>query len=66
MAAGNEEEMVTVFVDGVASLGMHNGVARVQFFKLGSDGKAVPALELLVPVNQLRGVIDGLGKVAPR
>lgn len=64
--AASSDSPTLVFVDGIASLGVHNGVTRIQFFKLGGDGKAVPALELLLPVTQLRGVVDGLSKSVPR
>ena len=52
------------FVDGIRSIGVHNGVARIQFFKLDPDGKAQSALELLLPSNQVKGVLDGLAKSA--
>lgn len=53
-----------VFVDGIQALGVHNGVARVLMMRLGSDGKPMPALELLIPAAVIRSVIEGLGKVA--
>ena len=50
----------TFFVDGIQSAGVHNGVVRIQLFKLGANGKAEPTVELQLPVNQLKGVVEGL------
>jgi len=52
----------TFLVDGVSALGVHNGVARVQFMKLNVDGKPETALELAVPVPQLKAIVEAFTK----
>jgi hypothetical protein len=47
-------------VDGISSLGIHNGVVRIQFMRLDPDGRAVPAVEINVPVSQMRSLADTL------
>lgn len=51
-----------VFVDGIQAVGVHNGVARVMMMRLGSDGKPLPALELLMPIAIMKSVIEGFTK----
>jgi hypothetical protein len=53
-------------VDSISSLGIHNGVVRIQFMRLTPEGKAVPAVELNVPISQLRSLVETLSKAAPR
>ena len=56
-------ELNVVAVDGIQTVGVHNGIARVQFMRLGADGKPVPAIELLIPVNQVSAIAQGLSKI---
>jgi len=58
------QDTQAVIVDGIQTVGVHNGVARVQFMRLGADGKPVPAVELLIPVNQISAIVQGLSKTA--
>ncbi|OGA74822.1 MAG: hypothetical protein A3G81_16865 [Betaproteobacteria bacterium RIFCSPLOWO2_12_FULL_65_14] len=58
------DENLSIIVDGIQTVGVHNGVARVKFIRLGADGKPVPAVELLIPVAQLNAIVQGLGKIA--
>ena len=53
-----------LLVDGVRSIGVHNGVVRVQFFKLGADGKAIDSTVLHIPATQVRTIVEGLVKEA--
>ena len=53
----------SIAVDGIQTAGVHNGIARIQFMRLGADGKPIPVLELLVPVSQLAAIAQGLGKL---
>jgi hypothetical protein len=50
-------------VDGVSAVAVHNGVARVQFMKIGVDGKATDSHELLVPLSAVKSVMDALRKL---
>jgi hypothetical protein len=51
-------------VDAISALGIHNGVVRIQFMRLNVDGKAVPTVELHLPVSQLKALSDTLTKTA--
>lgn len=51
-------------VDGVSALAIHNGVARIQFMKLGRDGQPEPSIELCVPVVQLKSLIEVFTKAS--
>jgi hypothetical protein len=55
--------MDSILVDAIQTAGVHNGVARVRFMRLGADGKPVPVVELLIPVTQLGAIVQGLGKI---
>ena len=60
----NNDKSTPVFtVDGIESAGVHNGLARVLFMRLGSDGKPLPAVELNIPVNLIKSISQGIGNV---
>lgn len=54
---------INILVDGVTAIGVHNGVARIQFMHLGADNKPVPCVELNVPLPALKSVIEALRKI---
>lgn len=60
----SSEDSNVVIVDGIQTVGVHNGIARVQFMRLGADGKPTPAVELLIPVNQVNAIVQGLSKAS--
>jgi hypothetical protein len=49
-------------VDGVSSIALHNGVARIQFMRLNVEGKAEPVCELAVPGPQVRSIMEAFAK----
>lgn len=49
-------------IDGISSIAIHNGVARIQFMCLGLDGEPMPKVQLHVPVNSIKMVIKALRK----
>jgi hypothetical protein len=51
------------FCGCIASIGVHNGVVRIAFFRLLPDGRTEIVLELQIPQNQVRSLIEGLNKV---
>jgi len=53
---------ITILVDGISAIGVHNGVVRIQFFKLTPSGKAEDVLELQIPENQVKNILDGITK----
>jgi|TARA_R110001583_G_scaffold195427_1_gene373256 hypothetical protein len=50
-------------VDGIQSVAIHNGVARIVFMRLDTNGKPLPTVELNVPMNQMSSITQALGKV---
>ena len=58
----NASEVPTILADGVNALAVHNGVARVQFMRLGIDGRPLPVAELHVPVSALKSIMEALRK----
>lgn len=59
-----EDNRKQVLVDGINSIGVHNGVVRIRFFQLSADGRPEIVLELQVPQNQVKAIVDGLIKFA--
>lgn len=58
-------EVPSIFCDTELSVGTHNSVARIAFIRLDADGKAIPALELFLPVSQIAGLAKALYATAP-
>ena len=56
-------EKVAILVDGIASMGVHNGVVRIAFFRLLPDERKEIVLGLQIPQNQVGSIIEGLSKV---
>lgn len=50
-------------VDGVSAVAVHNGVGRVQFIQIGVDGAATESLQLLIPLNAVKTILDALRKL---
>jgi hypothetical protein len=50
----------TYLVDGVSAIALRNGVARLQFLRLGLDGKPVNSHEVHIPLPALKSVSDAL------
>lgn len=53
-----------VFADMARSVGLHNGVVRIKFAQLDTEGKAEDVLDLMLPQSELRNFIEGLRKLA--
>lgn len=53
----------TFLVDGVNAIAIHNGVARVQFMRLGVDGKPVNSHEMQLPLAAVKSLLDALRKI---
>src|SRR5580700_5596720 len=52
-----------IFCDAVQTLGVHNGVVRISFIRLDSEGKPAPALDLLLPVGQAEHFVRALHNI---
>jgi hypothetical protein len=59
----NNESTPVFTVDGIQSAGVHNGLARVLFMRLGADGKPLPAVELNIPADLVQSISQAIGKV---
>ena len=59
----NSDEIPTILADGVNALAVHNGIVRVQFMRLGIDGKPQPVVELQLPVSAIKSINEALRKV---
>ena len=61
-----KEDDQTYLVDGIKSIGTHNGIVRIQFFRLNADGQPSPAVELAVSTQQIKGIADAIQRAATR
>jgi hypothetical protein len=59
----SQERVQEVFVDGVSSVAIHNGVVRVQCYVLTAEGKPKTTLELRAPQSGVKNLVDALGKL---
>ena len=57
------DQIESIVIDGVQSMGVHNGIGRVVLMRLGADGKPVPVVELCIPANQAMAIAQAIGKI---
>lgn len=50
----------TIFADGILDASITHGVARLTLAQTGTDGKPVPAGQLVMPLSQLPAFTNGL------
>ena len=50
-------------VDGIQSVAIHNGIARIVFMRLDTNGKPLPSVELNIPMNQVPSITTALSKI---
>jgi hypothetical protein len=53
-----------VYCDTVQSAGLHNGNARMLMTRFDVEGTALPALELVLPVTELKTFLAALQKLS--
>ena len=56
-------EPVVIFCDAVKTLGVHNGIVRISLIRLNAEGHAIPAVELMLPMDQLKNLVKALQQV---
>ena len=56
----SEAEMASTLVDGIKSIAVHNGVVRINFMRLGMDGKDSVVLQLAIPQSQVASMAKAL------
>lgn len=49
-----------VVVDGIETIGLHNGLYRIRFYMLNATGQPVPAVELIAASSTVASIKDGL------
>jgi hypothetical protein len=62
MGMATTEPMV-IFCDAVKALGVHNGIVRISLIRLNAEGQPIPAVELLLPTDQLKTLVKALQQV---
>ena len=60
---GMTDTAPVVLCDAIQSLAVHNGVARLTLTRLAADGRAAPALELLLPLPVISQIVEALKSV---
>ena len=55
---------LNVLIDGIVSIGTHNGVHRIVCYRLTSENRPEPAIELIVPADSLPGLIAALTRLS--
>jgi hypothetical protein len=53
-----------VYCDTVQSAGLHNGNARILMTRFDVAGTAMPALEIIVPISEVKTFITALQKLS--
>lgn len=53
-----------ILVDGIKSMGIHNGIVRINFMRLDTDGKDEVVLQLGLPQSQAQSVAKALNGIA--
>lgn len=56
-------EKEVIFIDGIHSIGVHNNVVRISFFRLNPVGHPEVVLELNIPLKQVKEIIQALTKI---
>ena len=49
-----------IVVDGIETIGLHNGLYRIRFYMLDATGQPVPAVELIAASSTVASIRDGL------
>ena len=57
------EKQESFLIDGISAIAIHNGVARIQFMRLGFDGKPMNSHVIEIPMSAVKSVIEALNKV---
>ena len=54
------QQSPVIFTDAVTSASLVNGVVRITFGALDAENKMEPAGTLVIPLNQLAGIVQNL------
>lgn len=59
----SSEKGFHILVDGIKSVGVHNGIVRINFMRLDTDGKDEVVLQLALPQSQVQSVAKALNGI---
>jgi hypothetical protein len=54
----------SVLIDGISTIGYHNGVYRIDCYRLDAGGKPENSVELLIPSDPVAGFVAALAKLS--
>lgn len=58
------EKALHIFIDGIKSIGIHNGIVRINFMRLDAEGKDEVVLQLAFPHSQALTIAKALNVIA--
>lgn len=59
----SEKLVPTFLVDGVQSIAINNGIARIMLMRLDITGKPTQNVELHIPMNQVASIAEALQRI---
>jgi hypothetical protein len=54
---------LSVVVDGIETIGLHNGLYRIRLFVLDAKGQPMPAVELVAGASTVQQIHRGLSQI---
>ena len=59
-------EQPSIVVDGIETIGLHNGLYRIRFFALDAKGQPSPVVELVAGNETIQQIRQGLSQIEPK
>ena len=56
-------DQLSIVVDGIETIGLHNGLFRIRLFVLDASGRPTPAVELVAGASTVRQIQQGLSQI---
>ena len=56
-------DRMSVVVDGIETIGLHNGLYRIRFYTLDAKGQPAPAVELVAMRETVVQIQQGLAQI---
>lgn len=53
-------DRASVVIDGIETIGLHNGLYRISFYALDAKGQPKPAVEIVAGADTMAEVLKGL------
>lgn len=58
-------DLPIIVVDGIQTIGVHNGLCRIRFYTLDASGQPTPAVELVAAMETIGQIQKGLAQFRP-